>query len=280
MTSAPGNLATLSAAFRDDLVVDLTLPLAEDLPCTWPGHVPYQHKTFTWFAQQGDGWGSVHNRTGAPYQTRWLCIDEHTGTHLDAPSHFVPRPGSGLPGAGDAGLLGMADVPVTQTAGPAAVVDVSELTGSEDGGRSPRITADRLRRWEDAHGQFRAGEVVLLAGGWDRRYRPGPDGAGYAHAPLVARHGGAWPAPDPGAIDLLRERGVRCVGTDGTSMGPADDGAPTHLAGLGHGMVFVECLAQLDRLPPRGAFFLFLGLRIVDGTGGPGRAIALLPEGG
>ena len=280
MTATSAFPAALADAFREDRIIDLTLPLAEDLPCTWPGHMLYQHKTFTWFEQQRGGWGSVANRTGAPYQTRWLCIDEHTGTHLDAPSHFVPRPDSGLPNAGAAGVVGMADVPVAQTAGPAAVIDSSGLAESGDGGRSPRITADHVRRWEDVHGPIGAGEVVLFASGWDRRYRAGPDGAGYAHAALVDRRGPGWPAPDADAIGLLVQRGVRCVGTDGVSMGPADDGAPTHLAGLTHGQVFVECLAQLHRLPPRGAFFLFLGLRIVDGTGGPGRAIALLPEGG
>jgi kynurenine formamidase len=277
MTRTATDLALLADVFREGRVVDLTLPLAEDLPCTWPGHMPYQHKTFSWFAQRHDHCGEVHNRTGAPYQTRWLCIDEHTGTHLDAPSHFIPPPDSGLPRAGQHGLTGMADVPVSQAAGPAVVIDVSGRDEPKDGGRSPRITADDVRRWEQAYGPIDAGDVVLFASGWDRRYLPGPDGAGYAWSALVDRAGPGWPAPDEDAVTLLVERGVRCVGTDGPSLGPADDGAPTHLAGLGSGQVFVECLAKLDELPSRGAFFLFLGLRIVDGSGGPGRAIALLP---
>jgi kynurenine formamidase len=239
MTVPSASVAALREAFREDRVVDLTLPLAEDLPCTWPGHMPYQHKTFSWFERRRDGWGTVGNRTGAPYQTRWLCIDEHTGTHLDAPSHFVPGPGSGLPDAGPAGLLGMADVPVAQTAGPAVVIDVSGLTAGE-GGRSARITPGDVRRWEEAHGPIRAGEVVLFASGWDDRYRAGRDGDAYAHAALVERRGPGWPAPAADTIGELVQRGVRCVGTDGVSMGP----------------------------------------RIVDGTGGPGRAIALLPEEG
>ncbi len=66
------------------------------------------------------------------------------------------------------------------------------------------------------------------------------------------------------------------MGTDGLSIGPAEGGGPTHLAGLSHGMVFVEALTGLDRLPPRGAWFLFLPLNLVDGTGAPGRALAVL----
>jgi isatin hydrolase len=63
---------------------------------------------------------------------------------------------------------------------------------------------------------------------------------------------------------------VRRVGTDGLSIGPAEGGAPTHLAGLTRGMTFVEALTGLRRLPPRGAWFLFLPLHLVGGTGAPG----------
>ena len=70
---------------------------------------------------------------------------------------------------------------------------------------------------------------------------------------------------------------ARCAGTDGLSIGPAEGGGPTHLGGLSQGMVFVEALTGLDRLPPRGGWFLFLPLNLVDGTGAPGRALAVLP---
>jgi kynurenine formamidase len=43
-------------------------------------------------------------------------------------------------------------------------------------------------------------------------------------------------------------------------------------------MLFVEALAGLAQLPPRGAFFLFLPLRLSGGTGAPGRALAVLPD--
>jgi kynurenine formamidase len=107
---------------------------------------------------------------------------------MDAPSHFVPPPGSGLPNAAPAGAIS-ADVLTT--------------------GRAP-----------------------------------------------------GWPAPTPETISLVKDRGVSCIGTDGLSMGPAEGGAPVHLAGLPHGAIFVEALAGLDPLPPRGAWFLFLPLRL------------------
>lgn len=94
---------------------------------------------------------------------------------------------------------------------------------------------------------------------------------------LIGKTGPAWPAPTPEAVEWLHDRGVRCIGTDGLSIGPAQNGADTHLAGLTRGMTFVEALTGLRQLPPRGAWFLFLPLNLVDGTGSPGRALAVLP---
>lgn len=90
--------------------------------------------------------------------------------------------------------------------------------------------------------------------------------------------GPGWPAPAPETIGLLLDRGVRCIGTDGLSIGAADDGSAAHLAALPHGMAVVEALSGLARLPPRGAWFLFLPIRLEGGTGGPGRALAVLPR--
>jgi hypothetical protein len=82
----------------------------------------------------------------------------------------------------------------------------------------------------------------------------------------------------PGDPVVDRAIAARCVGTDGFSIGPADAGASAHLARLPHGMTFVEALAGLRRLPPRGAWFLFLPIRLAGGTGSPGRALAVLPD--
>jgi Putative cyclase len=65
--------------------------------------------------------------TGGSYQTRWLVIDEHTGTHIDAPRYFVPPPASGLPHAGQARDIGVDSLPVAAM-GAADVIDVSGLT--------------------------------------------------------------------------------------------------------------------------------------------------------
>jgi kynurenine formamidase len=245
-------------------VVDLSVTVAEDLPCYWEGHQPFRHETWNWFAERG------------PYATRWMAIDEHTGTHVDAPLHFIPPPGSGLPGAGPAGEVSVDRLALDRLMGAAAVIDVAHLDGAA-GGSSPLIEPDVITAWEDRHGRL-SGEIVLLRTGWDRHYLRGPGGDGYLRDVLAGRSPG-WPAPSVPAVELLLGRGVRCVGIDAPSIGPAHDPVAVHVRGLGEGLVFVECLAALDRLPPRGAWFCFLPVKVEGGTGAPGRAVALLPGG-
>lgn len=272
MTSAD----MLAQSLRAARVVDLSLTLSEDLPCAWPGAMPYRHVVDNWFEDTGaDGAGPrARCRTGVPYHTCSLGMDEHTGTHFDAPSHFVPAPGSGLPNAGPAGAMTAERVPLDQFFGPAAVVDARSLRGQAEPGCSPRINPSLVTAWEAANGPITAGDVVLFRSDWDEHYVPGPPGRTYVVDPLVFSRVAAWPAPTPETVAFLRDRGVRCVGTDAVSMGPADDPAPAHLAGLSAGMVYVECLSHLGELPPRGAIFLFLPVKIGEGSGGPGRALA------
>jgi kynurenine formamidase len=258
-------------------LVDLTLLLAEELPCWWSTHMPYQHKTFNYFADGGTDAAPLLSRAG-PYQTRWMLIDEHTGTHVDAPAHFLPPPDSGLPHAHEGGHTTVDRVPLEQLMGPAAVIDVPEDLPGGGPGVSPAIGPDLLKDFEQRHGQIGPGTVVLFRTRWDRRYQPGEAGSGYCFEPLVTRSEKGWPAPEVPIMTALLERGVRCVGTDAPSMGSTHDGGPVHVAGLSEGAVFVEALTGLDQLPPLGAYFLFAPLNVARGTGAPGRALAWLPS--
>lgn len=103
-------------------IVDLSVPISEELPSSWRTHLPFQHKTFNWFASTTSGLERTTAHLG-PYATRWMLIDEHTGTHLDAPCHFIPPPGSGLPFASEWGDVHADAVPLEQLHGPAAVID-------------------------------------------------------------------------------------------------------------------------------------------------------------
>jgi isatin hydrolase len=246
-------------------VVDLSLPLAEDLPCSWPGNIPYQHKVFD-------------NYT-AGFHTRWLMFAEHTGTHFDAPTHWVPPPDSGLPGAGPAGAISTDRVPLEQLIGPAVVIDLRTSLPEAVPGRSPAIGVEAIEAFEADHGRIGPGEVVILRTDWDRRYVAGEEGRGYVSDCVAGRKPG-WPAPTAHAVSLLVDRGVRCLATDTPSVGAVEDGYGAHVAGLAHGVVYVEGLTRLAELPVRGGIFMFLPLPVRGGTGAPGRAVCLLENRG
>lgn len=264
--------------WNGEKVVDLTLLLAEELPCTWPGHMPFQQKTFNYFAAGGEPEATFVSPCG-DYQTRWLLIDEHTGTHMDAPAHFIPREGTGLRGEGAAGSVTVEQIGLSQLIGPAVVVDVGYLLEGETvDGESVAIEPMHLQEFEREHGEFAEGQIVLFRSGWDERYyRSGPAGAEYAVNAMVHRTGLSWPAPIAETMKYLSAKGVRCVGTDGPSMGSSHAGRDVHLEGLGNGVVFIEALANLGTLPVRGSTFVFAPLKVDRGTGAPGRAFAFLP---
>ena len=259
---------------RAGRIVDLSVTVAEDRPSSWPTHMPFAAKVWNYYAELAEIQGTVPSR--APYQTRFWMIDEHCGTHFDAPTHFIPPPGSGLPHEGQLGAQTGDAVPLEELMGPAAVIDVSFLAGEGAGGASPGITREHIEEWEREHGRLAEGEVALLRTGWDRFYQKGAPGDAYCRDPLLSGRGPGWPAPDVAAVRHLRGRGVVCLGIDAPSIGAAHDGIPAHVEGLGAGMRYVEMLTNLERLPARGAYFVFLPVKVAGSTGGPGRAVAFL----
>lgn len=256
-------------------IIDLSLTLSERLPNTWPGHMNFAHHNWNWFAEVEGPTGKT--RSAAPYQTNFIVIDEHCGTHFDAPTHFIPPPGSGLPWASELGSQTGDKVPLGELMGPAAVIDVRFLAGESEPGISPFITDEHVKSWEEENGSLREGEVVLFRTGWDRYYVEGEEGEKYMSGSLVTGEFPGWPAPSPEAAIYLHERGVKCIGIDAPSIGSAHDGVPVHQEGLSRGMRYVEILTNLDRLPTRGAYFIFLPVKVANSSGGPGRAVAFLP---
>lgn len=255
--------------FDEFTAIDLTLLIDEQYPTTWPPHVPFVRRTWNWFESTSHGPEKWTSNCG-PYFTEVLIIDEHIATHFDAPGHFVPEhaPDGEKPIGGD-------EVPVTAFCGDAVVLDVSAVS-TDKPGISPFVGPEHVQAAEQHLGRhLGARDVVLLRSDWDAKfYKPGSAGHGYAYDVAVTKTAPGWPAPNVECIELLLDRGVRCVGTDGPSMGAAHDGAPVHVVGLGGGMVFIEGLANLASIPDNGAYFQFLPLKIARSSGGPGRAIA------
>lgn len=247
-----------------DKIVDLSMTLSEHLPVTWPEHMPFAHKNWSWFEEDELPTGACTCSLG-PYVTHFFILDEHAGTHVDAPSHYFR------------GGAGSEKIDLSKLIGPAAVVDVRRLDGEAENGASPAITVAHLEAWETEHGRFEPGEVVLLLTGWSRHYVKGEAGRAFLHEPVVLQSRPAWPAPEAEAAIFLHERGIATIGIDAPSVGSAEEGNEVHRAGLSREMAFIEGLANLERLPARGASFVFLPLKIAVASGAPGRAIAVLP---
>ena len=120
------------------------------------------------------------------------------------------------------------------------------------------------------------GEVVILRSGHtDRHFRPFPEGSACLVEPINGVSEG-WPALTPAAVMYLADRGIRCVATDGPTLGGVDpeNALQTYWALGSRGMVAVEFLTNLANLPKQ-AYFLFAPVKIKGCHGGPGRAIIL-----
>ena len=277
--ASPSTNADLAQIAGHSRIVDLTVLVSESLPAHWGANPPFARWTNNWFEVLDNEYGTPATPSAAPYYSQRFVIDEHTGTQTDFPAHFVPPPDSGLPHAGPMGAMTGDKYPLDRMQGPAVVIDVTDIRDAAEPGFSAPITVERIQRWESEHGPIQAGEVVLFHSGYsDAYYKPMPEGTRFTLEPLLLKSAPAWPAPTPEAVGYLYEKGVWHLGTDGASMGPVEDGQPTHLAGLQHGMSWEELLTNLGELPTRGAYYIALPLKIVDQSGSPTRAIAFVPE--
>lgn len=265
--SGPGQ-AKLEAE-GEPRIVDLSLLVAPELPCTWPA-----------------GWAPFHinhyQRIGrlSPYNSDILAIDENTGTQFDAPAHSIPPPGSGFANASPLGLITGDKVPAWQFVGEACVVDCRSLLDTAPNGRSDLVKKEHVMAWEKKHRPVGPGDVVLFASGYsDKYYQPLPAGRRFLADPLEGK-APAWPDPDPDCMEYLATRKVMTLGTDSPSMGPlpGELAAASHLAGLKHGMIWTEGATGLGQLPATGAFYCTVGVKHAGGVGAEGRAFALVGD--
>ena len=277
--AAPSAAQGPASLFNDYEIIDLTVTMSETLPGHWASNPPLQRWTNNWFVPGKNVYGTVNSPSEGPYYSQRYVIDEHTGTQSDFPAHFVPPPGSGLPHAGPMGLMTGDKYPLERMMGPAVVIDVSGLLDKAGPGISPVITLVKVQEWEKKNGPIKTGEVVLFRSGYTNKYyKPLPEGLRLTYEPVVAKTKPGWPAPEPAVMPYLRKKGVWHLGIDGASMGPCEGGQAVHLAGLELGMSWEEMLTNLDRVPPRGAYYIALGIKVADQSGSNTRAIAFVPK--
>ncbi len=253
-----GLLAALAGGTVE--VVDLSAPLDAAtaviaLPPPFAQSAPFRMTEISAYDDRGPGW-KWHN----------LAFGEHTGTHFDAPVHWVS--GRDLP------ANALDSIPPARLVAPAAVIDcTAECAADPDF----LLTPERITAWEGTHGRIPPGAWVLLRSGWSRRTDP----AAFLNADADGPH---TPGPSPEAVTfMVRDRDVTGFGTEtvGTDAGQAfrfDPPFPCHAGMHGAGRFGLASLVNLDCLPPQGAVLITPPLKIAGGTGSPCRVLALVPR--
>ena len=239
-------------------VIDLTQPLGPatpviGLPPIFASSPGVSIETIARYDEKGPAW-----------YWNTLRFGEHTGTHFDAPVHWIT--GKDLPSnACDT-------IPVSRFIGPACVIDV---TREVDANADFLLTPARIEQWESEHGRIPPRSWVLLRTGWSRRTS--------ADAFLnVDADGPHSPGFDPAASVLLaRDRdvlgvGVETIGTDAGQAGRFDPPFPNHAIMHGAGKFGLASLCNLDQLPATGAIVIAAPLKIVGGSGSPLRVLAIV----
>ena len=273
---------------RNQRVLDISVVNSIDHPLTWPGQGIGRHR---------------HRYTKADFvfsdnlklYHHTHIMDSHTGTHLVPPSYALPPDQQPVRYAPDVqqwfqdyckryGNPGHSQVttdkvPISQTCGPARVIDVSSLVGTTAQAQwptSPEITPAHVQRYEAQHGPLRPGDVVIFSSGHtDQHFAPLPEGTRCIADPVNGKQEG-WPAPSAATIHYLADRQIRCVATDGPTLGGVHrrQALNTYWALGQRGMAAVEFLTGTSKIPSK-AYFLFAAVKIRDCHGGPGRAIVL-----
>lgn len=231
-----------SSLMQASEMIDLTHPLEERMP-TWPLLPRYYHTS----------WSSLDYGDG--YSSYLVVMGEHTGTHVDAPSHYLP--------VGHPAHRSVDTVPLSVWHGPAAIINCHDI------GPREAVLPGLITAWERSHGPIGPGDFAVFDYGWSSRWKVRPDD----RAVLAD-----WPGLDPASARLLLDRGVKGVGSD--TLSPDVFGAlgdPVHHILLEQGVVIFENLANLEALPPR-CYLMALPLPIREGSGSPVRAVALVPR--
>ena len=223
---------------KNTRLIDLSMTLREGMmsfPVHW--HPLYEMTQMGRFEVEGR-------------ETRKVILGTHTGTHIDAPRHFIKNGNT------------VEFIPLEKFYGPATILDFSNLEDKSE------ITVDMLK----AKLGGSVPERLLLRYDWDRRL---DSLEYYSHHPFISED----------ACVYLVDGGLQLLGTDAPMPDNPQNGrgsqrdSPNHTILLGAGVVILEYLTNLKEIPPESEFIISaLPLKIESGDGAPVRAIAIVQE--
>ncbi|WP_299417182.1 cyclase family protein [uncultured Sulfitobacter sp.] len=255
MSNLIGNVAEALAA-GTARIIDLTHTLDPDFPVII---LPPEFGQCARFRMEEV---SAYDHRGPAWKWHNLTLNEHTGTHFDAPSHWVS--GRDVPNGN------VDEIAPSVFVGPVVVIDCAQGAAQDD---DFELTPEVIEAWEATHGMIPADTWVLMRTDWSKR-----SGAEYLN---MAEDGPHSPGPTPAAVELLLKRNIRGFGTEtvGTDAGQGMHYVPPYPAHYllhGAGKFGLQCLCNLDQLPPTGALLIAPPLKIKGGTGSPLRVLAMV----
>ncbi|QHE70785.1 Metal-dependent hydrolase [Rhodococcus sp. WAY2] len=240
-------------------LIDLTAPLTDKtpvlrLPEPFKNTLPFRLELISRYDEEGPGWYWNNIHTG-----------EHTGTHVDAPNHWI----TGKDG------LDVSQVPLRSLITSAVVLDVTDRVAE-----NPDFLLDiaDIEQWQRTHGALPSGGWLLYRTGWSSRSENSDDFLNIdetgSHTPGFTAECARWLAEETDLVGV----GVETVGTDAGQAAALDPTFPCHHHMLGAGKLGLTQLQNLDRLPPTGFALAVLPLPIVGGSGSPARVVALVEK--
>lgn len=239
-------------------VIDLTQTLSPDFPALQLppefGQVwSFKQENICRYDEKGPGW----------YWNNFSC-GEHSGTHFDAPVHWVTgkdHPNNAVDSIDPAVFVA-----------PAVVVDCSAEVAADPDWILP---VERLEAWEAEHGRIAQGSWLLFRTDWSKRSMP-------EEFMNMREDGAHTPGPAQATVEwLIKERnvlgfGVETINTDAGQSHSWTVPYPCHTLMHGANRYGLQCLTNLDQLPPRGAIIVAAPLKIRNGSGSPLRVLALV----
>ncbi|MEO9649804.1 MAG: cyclase family protein [Roseobacter sp.] len=239
--AATSALGTTALAAGHGAVEDMTHTLHEDFP--------------TYFGESQFSREQLFNYAEHSFNLFRYTVNEHTGTHIDAPLHF------------SADGTSVDEIPMSSLIAPLCVIDIAARAADN---ADAQVTPDDIKAWVSAHGDIPDQACVAMHSGWSAKV----DTDGFRNFDGQAQH---YPGFHIEATEMLLETGAASIAVDTLSLdhGMSADFA-THYAWLPQGRFGIECLANLDRVPASGATLVIGAPKHRGGTGGPARIFAMV----
>jgi kynurenine formamidase len=220
-------------------LIDLTHTLNSNIP-TWNGGCGFTHDLHIDYADcEGED----------KFRVMKISMHAGIGTHMDAPSHCIP------------GGRCIHDFDVDELCMPCVVIDVSGKCHERYS-----LTEGDVADFESKHGPIAKGSCVMIKTGWSKFWGD----------PKRYHNNHVFPSVSIEAANLLLQRSVNALGIDTLSPDRPQHGFKVHQAFLEADKVLIENVANLDNMPPIGAFVMALPIKVQDGTEAPVRLVGLI----